>query len=172
MSYQSQSGEDKFLEPLLPEKGWFVDVGAWNGVYLSNTYFLVEKGWNGLEIEADRGKVLEMKKTIPDRIYRIARKVNPFEIDEVIGMFPEIPRNFDLLSIDIDTFDYWVWKNMKNYEPKFVIIESNGRKGHYIQPPKMNYKGIKGSSPKSIIKLAKSKGYKLIWDKANYIFQK
>jgi hypothetical protein len=36
-----------------------------------------------------------------------------------------IPVDFDVLSIDIDSYDYQVWKSLKNYSPKIVIIEIN-----------------------------------------------
>jgi len=156
--YYAQNGEDKFLESQLPKGGWFVDVGAWNGRYLSNTYFLIENGalgWNGLEIEADPNRVLEMKKHLPDRIYRIAKIVGENDLDELISMFPDIPKDFDLLSIDIDSYDYHVWKNLVIYQPKFVIIEV----GSATNPQEMN-------------ELADKKGYGLIWDKANFIYKR
>ena len=37
----------------------------------------------------------------------------------------KIPRNFDVLSIDIDGNDYFVWENLKEYQPKIVCIEFN-----------------------------------------------
>lgn len=172
MTYYAQNGEDEFLEGVLPEKGWFVDVGAWNGRHFSNTFIFVEKGWNGLEIEADSNKVLQMKRYLPDRIYRLAKKVQPEGIDELLEMFPDIPKDFDLLSIDIDSFDYWVWKNLNRYSPKFVIIESNSMNGDYVQPPEVNYPRIKGSSPEALRKLAKEKGYKEIFFNGNLIFKR
>ena len=36
-----------------------------------------------------------------------------------------VPKNFDLLSIDIDYNDYWVWKSIIDYSPNVVIIEFN-----------------------------------------------
>jgi len=36
-----------------------------------------------------------------------------------------IPNNFDLLSIDIDYNDYWVWKSIVDYSPRVVVIEFN-----------------------------------------------
>lgn len=155
MSYYAQSGEDQFLEPLLPDKGWFVDVGAWNGRHLSNTYLFMEKGWNGLEIEKDPGRVLEMKRFLPDRIYRLCLEIGGDNLDSIISMFPDIPQDLDLLSIDIDSYDFYVWKNLQLYRPKFVIIEVGS-----------------ATSPIEMTTLATEKGYELIWDKANFIFKK
>lgn len=155
MKYYSQFGEDEFLAPLLPEKGWFVDVGAWDGKYLSNTFHFVEKGWDGLEIEADANRTLKMKKNLPNRIHRLNKKIEQEELDETIAMFPDIPKDFDLLSIDIDSYDYELWFYSSVYQPKFVVIEV----GSWTTPEKMN-------------QLAVDKGYKLIWDKANFIYQK
>jgi len=56
----SQNGEDGILEYIfdklkasLPEEKWCVEFGAWDGKHLSNTFKLVENGWNGVYIEGD-----------------------------------------------------------------------------------------------------------------------
>lgn len=52
--YVSQYGQDKWLiENIFPNKkdGVFVDIGANDGVTLSNTLVLERLGWNGLAIE-------------------------------------------------------------------------------------------------------------------------
>lgn len=52
--YHSQFGQDKWvIEKLLPNKadGVFVDIGANDGVTLSNTYKLEQIGWNGIAVE-------------------------------------------------------------------------------------------------------------------------
>jgi FkbM family methyltransferase len=53
--YYSQHGEDKWIvENLkLPKMGFFVEVGAFDGVNLSNTKHFEDKGWLGLCVEAD-----------------------------------------------------------------------------------------------------------------------
>jgi FkbM family methyltransferase len=52
--FRSQSGQDKYIyENLLhKEGGHFLEVGAFDGVYLSNTYFFEKQlGWTGILIE-------------------------------------------------------------------------------------------------------------------------
>lgn len=53
--YYSQHGEDYLVWRLFGKKndGICVDVGAYDGVYLSNSYFLELQGWSGICIEAN-----------------------------------------------------------------------------------------------------------------------
>jgi len=37
----------------------------------------------------------------------------------------EIPHDFDVISIDIDSNDLGVWESINNYHPKIVVIEIN-----------------------------------------------
>ena len=49
MSYYSQHGEDKYIESLFPEKeGVCIEVGAYDGITLSNTLHFEQKGWTAL----------------------------------------------------------------------------------------------------------------------------
>lgn len=51
--FKAQYGEDRILWQLFGGRtsGFYIEVGAWNGVTFSNTYFLEQMGWNGLLIE-------------------------------------------------------------------------------------------------------------------------
>lgn len=53
MSYYSQHGEDNYIERLFRGKtnGVCIEVGAYDGITLSNTLHFEEKGWNALCIE-------------------------------------------------------------------------------------------------------------------------
>jgi FkbM family methyltransferase len=54
MQYFSQLGEDCLLAQFFSFKrhGFFIDVGAFDGIYLSNTYFFEQLGWTGICVEA------------------------------------------------------------------------------------------------------------------------
>ena len=54
MEYISQIGQDRFIDEFFNKKenGFFVDVGANEGVRISNTYFLEKvRNWKGICIE-------------------------------------------------------------------------------------------------------------------------
>jgi hypothetical protein len=51
--YRSQFGEDGILWQVFRQRpvGYFIEVGAYDGVTLSNTFFLEQMGWCGLLVE-------------------------------------------------------------------------------------------------------------------------
>jgi FkbM family methyltransferase len=54
-SYRSQNGEDRWLDSHFGRKrsGFFVEVGAYDGVNLSNSYHFEQNGWTGVLVEPD-----------------------------------------------------------------------------------------------------------------------
>jgi FkbM family methyltransferase len=53
MNWYSQAGQDRWVHTVLDGRvGYFVDVGAYDGVESSNTYALEQLGWDGVCIEA------------------------------------------------------------------------------------------------------------------------
>lgn len=57
LSY-SQVGEDIILDYLVQgkKKGFYVDVGAYHPVHISNTYKFYKRGWRGIQIEPNYRK--------------------------------------------------------------------------------------------------------------------
>ena len=80
-----------------------------------------------------------------------------------------VPAELDLLSIDIDGNDYWVWKAITDYRPRVVVIEYNATFRYdteFIQsydPKRLwNRTSYYGVSLKSLELLGRSKGYSLV----------
>ncbi len=113
----SQNGEDGILEKILETIGttnkYFVEIGVGNGDEC-NTRLLRKNGWAGLMLDRDHFN--------PNvGIYR-----ESVDAENVNSLFIKyrVPTEFDVLSIDIDGNDYWIWKALR-YEARVVIIEWN-----------------------------------------------
>lgn len=173
-AFYSQSGEDGVLLwalSKLPNKnGWCCEFGAWDGIHLSNTYVFAKHGdYRVVMIEGDEEKFKDLQKNYVN--------LNGVLINAMVGYGEEdsldhilsqtnIPINFDLLSIDIDGNDYFVWKAMKKYIPSIVIIEINIADKPDVErinnPDAPFVLGITGTSAKSMSQLAKEKGYSIL----------
>lgn len=51
MTWYSQAGQDEFVHSIVGDTGFFVDVGAHDGIVHSNTYALEQLGWTGLAVD-------------------------------------------------------------------------------------------------------------------------
>ena len=128
----SQWGEDGIVEKIFDlaaaDHGYFVEFGAWDGKYLSNTYNLVGKGWSGLYIEADGAKFEVLKTNISSSNISLVncyvQPDGPDSLDNILHRV-EAPQVIDVLSIDIDSTDLSVWMGVKEHRARCVIIEYN-----------------------------------------------
>ena len=90
MDYQSQYGQDEALYRLLFKNkmdGVFVELGAGDGVRLSNTYFFEKQGWSGICIEPnpfEYKKLIENRHCITENIV-IATNPSPVEFLAIDG---------------------------------------------------------------------------------------
>lgn len=175
----TQNGEDGIIEKLLEElninNGVCVEFGAWDGVYLSNVYNLWRyKGYKAILIEDDQQKFLELKENTKNfkNTQAIKCHVVPDENDknsldnilERCELFCE--KDYTLLSIDVDSCDYYIFKSIKKYFPKIIICETNTS----FSPQQEYVSYNNGCSLLSLKKLAEEKNYKLIFHNGNAFF--
>ena len=173
-SFYSQWGEDGALEYILkklPENdSHLVEFGAWDGKHLSNGFHFLEKhAYTGVLIEMDSDRFVDLKKNMFGYKASCIQAMVGYEgnsrLDHILSG-TNIPRNFDLLSIDIDGNDYQVWDALKEYRPKVVIIEINASVfpgAIEINNPDKSFElFVSGSSISALTRLANSKGYRLI----------
>jgi hypothetical protein len=83
-------------------------------------------------------------------------------LDAILVKTP-IPTSFDLLSLDIDGCDYFVWEELKRYTPRVVVMEFNPTVPNdvlFIQDRTMSRN--QGCSLLALIELGKAKGYELV----------
>lgn len=168
----SQNGEDgiieKILEVLGEPIGWCVEFGAWDGRHLSNTYALIEdKDFSAVLIEGSTERYLELKKSFSQNdgitpVNAFVGFTSDDGLDQILAK-TDIPRQFDLLSIDIYGNDFHVWNAVEQYEPRVVVIEFNPTiptAVDFVQAADMSVN--QGCSILPLAKLASSKGYELI----------
>jgi len=173
----SQSGEDGILEKIFEtleiKNGWYCEFGAGDGNWICNTRKLREEGWKGVLIEGDSASFNNLKNnygTHPDvSIIESYISCEPGESLDDLLSDTDIPKDFDLLSIDVDGNDLWIWKSLKNYTPKVVVVEYNPHYNptdsltiKYDPNHRFNSDNYYGATAGAFNKLAEEIGYKLI----------
>jgi FkbM family methyltransferase len=165
----SQRGHDGIIKKIMNElnikKGFFIEFGAWDGIYLSNCRNLYEEGWDGCFIEANYDKYNILVNNYKEsNIICLNKFVYPTdkEGDTLDKLYDEYMNNIDvdLLSIDIDGRDYEILENLK-LKPKLIIIEG-GFAFHPCLKIKIPYKEASNNIQQPIfttIKLGEEKGY-------------
>lgn len=172
----SQSGEDGILREIYRRIGttnqYFIEFGVETGLE-NNTACCLISGWRGLWIEASAASYAKASENYAreidaNRLKIICRAVTPDNVEELFkqGGAPEEP---DLLSIDIDGNDIYVWKAITSYRPRVIVVEYNS-----IFPPPQRWAVVEdpnygssmtshfGASLSSFCDVAADKGYVLV----------
>ncbi len=160
----SQNGEDGVLDLLFGALGttnkFFVEFGCGNGAECNGAY-LIQQGWTGLQMDGEYASV--NPRAVVHKEFITAENVN--DIFRKHG----VPDAFDLLSIDIDGNDFWVWRAIAS-RPRVVLIEYNAS----VHPmerltvpydPALAWAGTDffGASLRALKELGEQKGYVLVY---------
>jgi len=175
----SFEGEDGIIEKIFDilkiKNGYFCEFGAWDGIHGSNTRVLLEKNWKGVYIEAGYDRYLqccENTKSFKNNVVCLNNTISPYEEQSKIDFLLKntfLPKDFELLSIDIDSCDYQVWQSIKHYKPKLVIIEIDSTHKENEDSVYDSHNN-KTTSFSSMLKLGNSKEYKLLCSTGNMFF--
>jgi hypothetical protein len=167
MNYYSQFSEDALADGLFRKIGtnnkWCFEVGAADGIWLSNTRGFIERGWKSILVESDPDKFAKLKKNTPTGHCFNETVAIDKKIDDILDQTPA-PQDIDLVSIDIDGQDYYVWKDLNKYRPRIVVVEwSPYVSRDYLPEPDTDGKEGKNQAGLDVmIKLASDKGYTVI----------
>src|SRR4051794_34906020 len=127
----SQTGADGIIAEIFRRIGCtnsiFVEFGVGNGLE-NNTTALLLQGWSGVWIEASERSNKEIRKNLKPLIddQKLSVLAQFITRDNIVGLFEDcgMPTDLDLVSIDIDGNDYWVWEALlSRYTPRVVVIE-------------------------------------------------
>lgn len=157
--HHSQYGEDGFIDAALERIGrtnrFCFEVGAGDGVKLSNTRHLIETdGWHALLIEAD----VDLYRSIPaaDKTVTVHEKVTRKSLDALL-VSANAPLDLDFGSIDIDGQDWHVWDGLVHHRPRLLLIEFERGSDVDLVPELGATNGQATLS--AILRLGKAKGY-------------
>jgi len=176
-SYTSQRGEDRILQKLFEVIGttnrWCVEFGATDGKHYSNTWHWINNHeWSSVQIEASRDvnvnlrnryrwsyEALQKRYRGNPRVACLNRWVKndgKNSLDAILAS-TDLPKVFDLLSIDVDGPDYDIWQSLQNFEPRVVVVEHNK-----TIPIHREFHSNGGSSLQAFATLGRQKGYELV----------
>ncbi len=156
-----------------------VEMCAANGIQCNSANLIINHGWNGILFDGDRKLIEEgtefysnhrSTSTFPPKLINAwitAENVNDVLLSN--GASGEI----DLLSLDLDGVDYWIWKAINCVSPRVVIVETQciwGNEKSVTVPYSPDFTAqfvngfgvYSGASLLAFIKLFSTKGYRLV----------
>jgi len=178
----SQDDEDGILAFLLAvlgvDRGRFIDIGAADCISSSNCANLaLNLGFHGVFIDADPDRIARGSafyashpdtRTFPPKF--VTAFVSKENVDGLIrgaGLDGDV----DVLSIDVDGNDPWIWQGVTCARPKIVVIETHPELGldDVASPYRADYDyrhaapdAPVGASPTAMVRIAGELGYRLV----------
>jgi hypothetical protein len=178
----SQNGEDGILLYIFSLIGSsnrrVVEICAGDGIECNAANLIVNHGWQGLlfdgsEEQLARGKEFyaSCRNTWVSPPTLLQSWVTAENVDGLVSA-AGFGGPIDLLSVDVDGNDYWIWKALNVVNPRVVVLEFNALCGPEksvtisydpdfrldlsVQPYRC------GASLPAFVKLARAKGYRLV----------
>jgi len=172
----SQCDEDGIIAEIFRRIGvenrTFIELGVGSGLE-NNTLVLLLSGWRGLWVEASPEDVaaaqlrfaswVESKQLCIENQFLTRDNVDHLLATSSPSASP------DLLSIDVDGNDYWIWEAIRSVNPRVVVIEYNAAwfpplafTVRYQENFRWDGTNYFGASLKALELLGKRKGYCLV----------
>lgn len=123
----SQNEEDGIIEYLLKllnvnySTSIYIEIGTEDGKEC-NTRYLREKGMSGYMFD-------NMNENKSINLYK--KNINTSNLKIILNEFNLLDKDIALFSIDVDSFDYWIFDEaLKNVKSKLFIVERNDNFGY------------------------------------------
>lgn len=183
LRFYSQHDEDGILLYIFSLIGttnkMCVEICAGDGIECNCANLIINHRWTGLLVDGSEENVkkgTEFYANHPDTKYWPPQIIQKWITAENVNAFLEengYTGEIDLLSLDIDGIDYWLWKAIITINPRVVVLEFN----HLLGPnksvtvpydPKFEAEFTEygsdyaGASLSAFVKLGNEKGYRLV----------
>jgi len=179
----SQNGEDGIILFLLSVVGITsrrcIEICAGDGVECNTANLIINHGFEGLLVDGNSDNISRCRRFYTahpaTRIWPpiiVQEWVTRENVNDIITRH-KFDGEIDLLSLDLDGMDYWVWEAMDAVTPRVVVAEFNNlwpaeasmtvpydpRFVGQLGPQGLDYGG---ASLGAFVKLAQRKGYRLV----------
>jgi len=178
----SQNGEDGILLYLFSLIGTTnrlaVEICAGNGIECNTANLIINHGWRALLFDGDPANVESGRRMYagladtwispPQLAQAWVTRENVNDLVRQHGFTGAI----DLLSIDLDGNDYWIWQALDAIQPRVVVVEYNGVIGPdravtipYDPQFRLDFSRTPyycGASLAALVKLGREKGYRFV----------
>jgi hypothetical protein len=182
----SQTDEDGILLYLFSVIGTHnktcVEICAGDGIECNCANLIVNHGWHGMLVDGNaksikRGREFYRKhrstRIFPPQL--VHAWVTRGQVNELIRQHG-IDGEIDLLSLDLDGVDYWIWEAIDVVRPRVVVLEYQDIIGPeraltvpysddfdaYKYPKTEGIPNFCGASLPALVKLGNRKGYRLV----------
>lgn len=158
------------------------EICAGNGIECNTANLIINHGWTGLLIDGNADLVKKGKEFYQSHpntyVYPptfVCQWITKDNINSVLSQY-EFTGEIDLLSIDVDGVDYWLWDAINVINPRVVVVEYQDILGPELSltvPYKDDFNAYEysttrgmpnfcGASLTAFVKLARKKGYRLV----------
>lgn len=178
----SQNSEDGILLFLFAVAGVetrrAVEICCGNGIECNAANLVVNHGWQALLVDGDSAQIEQgrafyarCRSTLYSQPMLLASWITADTVNELVRS-RGFDGDIDLLSLDLDGNDYWIWLALTAIRPRVVVLEFNALLGPHErltlpyqpdfrvdfsrQPPRC------GASLPAFTALAASRGYRLV----------
>jgi hypothetical protein len=183
----SQNGEDGillYIFSLIGTKNKIcVEICAGDGIQCNTANLILNHGWMGLLVDGNLDNVkkgMDFYSTHPDTFSFPPKMVHAWVDRETVNDLifgNRISGEIDLLSIDLDGVDYWIWEAIEVIQPRVVVAETQCIWGHehsvsvpyrrdFSSPLVKGFGVYSGASLPAFVRLGRRKGYRLVGTQA------
>ena len=179
----SQNGEDGLLHYIFTmigtESKKVVEICCGNGQECNATNLILNHGWHGLLIDGSSKNIEHARKFFAGRAEAklwppqlVQSWITAENVNELISSH-NFRGEIDLLSLDIDGNDYWIFEAIKCVSPRVVMAEYQNSMGpthaktqkydpKFVQKRRPDGLDLVGTSLPALAHLAKQNNYRLV----------
>jgi SAM-dependent methyltransferase len=186
--YGEQGVLDEIFHTIGTTNSYCVEFGAGDGGHLPVTVGrLIDNGWDALLIDSNAQNCEYLTTRYGNSVKVLNQMVGVEGADRLDAILDKSgsPASPDLVVIDVDSVDYYIWRSFTEHRPRVVMIEHNdlewtGPEADAAEPPPSDKCGsplqegtgfVLQASARAVRALGESKGYVAVFaSRINTIF--